>query len=46
MKRTCRHAWLPRYRPRWRLPDWVAAAIVLGAVLVMFLFLLGHHWLA
>ncbi len=41
-----RHAWLPRYRPRWRLADWVAAAIVLVAALVMLLFLLGHYWRA
>jgi hypothetical protein len=41
-----RHAWLPRYRPRWRLADWVAAAIVLGAGLVMFMLLFVHYWRA
>lgn len=46
---TCpppRRAWLARYRPRWQLADWVAAAIVLGAGLVTLLLLLWHYCLA
>ncbi len=45
-RRSPRRALLVRYRPRWRLADWVVVAIVLGAALLMLLFLLGHYWQA
>ncbi|UDM16389.1 hypothetical protein [Vogesella sp. XCS3] len=45
-RRSPRRTLLAGYRPRWRLADWVVVAIVLGAVLLMFLFLLGHYWQA